>query len=86
MKFRIRVKSNDSGSEWWEDFEREEGEAHKVRGYPQQPEFTGDPVVWGKAIIEWWNQTLDHPTDGRRTFLAAEVLYDLPEDPTTRSI
>lgn len=71
MKFRILVR-NAKGSEWWEEFTKEIGEANRIRGHGQQPEFTGDITAWGKAIIEWYNK--DEEPARHRTFVKAEML------------
>lgn len=71
MKFRIKIRSNDSGAEWWEDYEREIGQQNTVRGFGIQPMFEGDIVAWGAALIDWFNKG-QISSAGHRTFLAAE--------------
>jgi len=57
MKFKILVRKKATKEEWWEEFDKEIGEepAH-VRGYGERPSFQGDPVAWGRAIVEWFNE------------------------------
>lgn len=73
MKFRIRVQSV-NGTAWWEEYDKEIGEANIVRGHGQQPEFTGDIQAWGIAIVDWFNK--DAPADRKRRFLAAEMIQE----------
>ena len=70
MKFKIRVrKENGEGSEWEEEYEREVGEERSVRGYGSQPVFNGDPVHFGKKIVEWFNKGA--APESRRVFVSA---------------
>lgn len=70
MKFRITVEGR-NGQRWTEDYEREVGEARR-NSFGTQPEFKGDPVQWGKEIVEWFNE--GSPKSDHRKFISAEVL------------
>lgn len=71
MRFRIKVRDS-SGYEAWEEEEREIGPQKMIRGYGQQPDFTGDINQWGRDITEWFNK--DESPRNHRTFLGAEML------------
>jgi hypothetical protein len=73
MKFRVKVQ-NMAGQSWWEDYDKEIGDANTIRGHGQQPEFTGDIQAWGIAIVDWYNK--DVPKDRKRRFLAAELIQE----------
>lgn len=59
-------------------------EPRKIRGWPEQPQFTGDIDAWGRAIIDWFNGTV--PPERHRSFIRAELASDddMP-DPDDRS-
>lgn len=73
MKIRLYIRVANAKSEpWTEDFDREIGESHTVRGYGEQPTFDGDPLAWGKALIAWFNK--DVSPDRQRELVRAVIL------------
>lgn len=85
VKFRIQVRSNKTGREWWEDQERYVGQpGNIIRGYGRQPDFNGDIEKFGRDLIDWFNSGCDSKED-HRTFLAAEML-DGQEPPKVASV
>ena len=73
MKFRIKVRGT-SGEEWWENEDREIGPQNHIRGYGEQPDFTGDIDQWGCDIIKWYNK--DVPPERHRVFIKAELVTE----------
>lgn len=74
MKFRVQIRQISTGRTWWEDFQREPGQANRT-SWGTQPEFTGDIAAWGKSLIDWFNKTAEDVAS-HREFIQAELVSD----------
>lgn len=72
MKFQIKVSSPNQPTGWWEDYNKEVGQADFVPGMGYHPEFTGDINLFGKEIVDWFNKTRNLG-ERKRKFLEARL-------------